>query len=255
MKKPIKATCTILSVILLMTSLSSCSILFGNNNTDGGIVGEDTQYTIITIKNETADYTYQVKVGERPNIELPRISNCICVGAFSDPNGGTQYFDEDGDATMVWQSNFPSVFYARYENIIGMIHISELDWEEDPHYISFYKTYTFTYDLPKKFIKALESNSSLNVEITMHYDIIGETREDNYITSYLSSTKDSEGLIEQDNYVSTYSTFTTHTVTATCKGKQLLKNNCIYFKIGSRLGYEEARAKNFHCTLTIMEVK
>ncbi len=242
------------SLFLLAATLlcfASCEALFTaekQNNT----TKKPAEYTTITVKGAETDYTYQVEIGERTHIELPIKQNFVCTGVYSAPEGGTKYFDEEGDATMVWQSNFPSVLYAQFKNVIGMTYSSSFSWEEDPHYISVYNSYYFTFTPSDEFLLAMKSNSSLDVKITITYEIIGTTRSGNDVVTYISSTKGKEGLIGSDTYAANYLSFTTRTLTETCKAKQLLKNEFAYFSISSKYGYKDVRVKNVACQFEIL---
>ncbi len=248
MKKTIKfITIICLFIIITMTSFG-CS-LFAMSDDNGEVPTEEN--ITITIINDTQEYTQQVVVGEIANVDLPIKAGYVCIGLFSDAVEGTKYFDGDGESITKWQKNFPTKLYAQFKYIIGLTYTSEIDYEEEPIYISFYKSHMFYYELSDEFKVAINSNTSLKVKITAHYDIIGESTS-NAIVTYISSTDDTEGLIESYSYNASFYRFQSQTLEATCVAKQLTKQNKIFFQIRTKYGYENYRIKNIYCTAEIL---
>ncbi len=246
-----KIISSILIVITITFTLSSCLPL-GNGNVNDSSTKRSGEYMMITVKGGDSDYTCQVEVGTKPKIELPVKNQYMCTGLYSEEKGGTKYFDEEGDSTMVWQSNFPTVFYAHFEKVVGQSYRTETDFEEDPRYISFYKVMKCTYTIPENFIKMMESNSSMKIKVTVCYEISGQTRSGNTVKTYISSTSNSDGSMVNDEYECSYSSFTRKTLIATCSAKQILNSGKMYFEISTRYGYEEARVKNVYMILEII---
>ncbi len=232
----------ILFLTILLPTITSCSDIFDSV--------KPPEYSLITIKSGDSEYSAQVEIGKSPHVDLPTKDKHICTGLYSLETGGTQYFDSNGDSTMIWQADFPTTLYARFESIVGQKFTSKILWDEDPNYIK-YSGNWFKFNLSNDFINILESNSSLQVKITVYYQLSGKS---NYeIEAFISSSQSREGTIRGEEFKFNTSNFTERTLTATCSAKQILNDNAVYFALKKTANelYKNERCKNVYCTVEI----
>ena len=170
MKKITKLVTFLLCLTTLAISLTGC---FGNDsgNDDGGNNPPPAPRTqTITVYNDEIPTTYTATYGEVVTIDVFSKQGYYFVGAYDAEEGGTKYFDGQGNSTMVWGAGKPDTYYVRYNSIYNLTYNST-QREEDPYkwngVAEKYVTFAFSNDLKR----AISANLDAKLNVTISIDI------------------------------------------------------------------------------------
>ncbi|MBE5730815.1 MAG: hypothetical protein E7350_02550 [Clostridiales bacterium] len=132
MKKLAKLGTLLFVMIAIITSLTACSIFSNqvNNNENNGDDKPAPQTQTITVYNSDTPKTYTVTLGEIAKIDIFTKPGFYFAGAYDSADGGTKYFDGDGNSTMVWGEGNPDTYYVRFESISTLMFTQTLRDEE-----------------------------------------------------------------------------------------------------------------------------
>ncbi len=160
MKKFIKlfATCALFVIVCL--TFTACGI-FGNGGGDF-----KNKSVTISVYNGSASSNYTLAVGKEAHIEPVLKSGYYLTGFFDSETGGTKYFDTSGDSTSVWQKDYPTTFYAQWDDVKNL---GTQAWDglyNNQYYLGMPKTLSFTAS-NTQFVNALQGNYDKTIEITL----------------------------------------------------------------------------------------
>lgn len=171
MKKTAKLATLFLCVIMIISSLTACSI-FSNQPDDsvsgGGGDNPTPKTQTISVYNGDIPTTYTVTLGEVAEIDVFTKPGYYFVGAYDSAEGGTKYFDGNGNSTMVWGAGNPDIYYVRFESISGLS-FSQTLRDEDPYKWAnggFWTAFT----LSNEMIQAINSNLGADLNVTISFD-------------------------------------------------------------------------------------
>lgn len=176
MKTITKLATLLLCIIMSITSLSACSI-FSNQSDDSGSGdgGDNPQPKTQTISVYNGDTltTYTVTIGEVAEIDIFTKPEHYFVGAYDSPEGGTKYFDGNGNSTMVWGVGNPDTYYVRFKSIYDLTYTAK-QREEDPYkwngVSEKYVTFTFSEELRNAVSANLDTNIVVDVSVDISCD-------------------------------------------------------------------------------------
>lgn len=177
MKKTAKLATLFLCVIMIISSLTACSIV--SNQPDGsgsGSGGDDPtpKTQTISVYNGDTPTTYTVTLGEVAEIDVFTKPGYYFVGAYDSAEGGTKYFDGNGNSTMVWGAGNPDIYYVRFESISGLS-FSQTLRDEDPYKWAnggFWTAFT----LSNEMIQAINGNLGADLNVTISFDAACEQK-------------------------------------------------------------------------------
>lgn len=193
MKKIIKSATLLLCAVMLLTSLSACSIFNDFSNNGGNSKDHsDTQTKAkteaqtetkteaqtesspktqtITVYNGDTAMTYKATFGKTAKIDVFRKSGYYFVGAYDSPNGGMKYFDCNGNSTVVWGVGNPDTYYVRYESIYNVNYV-EKQRSEDPYKWDGVSEKCVSFEFSDALNQAISANLDRNVIVTVSVDI------------------------------------------------------------------------------------
>lgn len=171
MKKTAKLATLFLCVIMIISSLTACSIFSNQPDSSGSGGGGDNptpKTQTISVYNGDIPTTYTVTLGEVAEIDVFTKPGYYFVGAYDSAEGGTKYFDGNGNSTMVWGAGNPDIYYVRFESISGLS-FSQTLRDEDPYKWAnggFWTAFT----LSNEMIQAINSNLGADLNVTISFD-------------------------------------------------------------------------------------
>ncbi len=243
----------IIAILLLATitlSVTGCDSAFFTGETPSEPNSPSkSQYFITVNYYDTVTRTYTVNSGNYLQAEKICPSGKIIIGLFD--ADGVQYADSTCTTSVV-SDTFPAQLYAKYLDVsTEKINFSgDILMDENPTTVSFYKTYTLTWDHKsnstseeKEFIEACECNPYADLTITLTFAAKGAPTSMNELIVKLNILDETVASITKSEPGNSY---TTYTLTATIKAKQL--TNADYkavAKATSKLGYDDYIVKNF----------
>lgn len=176
MKKMTKLATLFLCVIMIISSLTACSIFSNQPDSSGsGGGGDDPQPKTQTINifNGDTPTTYTVTLGEVAEIDVFTKPGYYFVGAYDSAEDGTKYFDGNGNSTMVWGAGNPDTYYVRFESIYNLTYTAK-QREEDPYkwngVSEKYVTFAFSDELKNAVSANLDANVVVNVSVDISCD-------------------------------------------------------------------------------------
>ncbi len=131
-----------------------------------------TKKITLTIHDSDEIYTVPAYVGKEVSVARQTITSKLgyyLKGYYDSKTGGQMYFDSDGRSVSVWSNNYPTTFYAQWENVDNFVLANNIAWNDTykffgERYLSFHCT-----DGIKK--SAIAGNRSRNVHITVRFKI------------------------------------------------------------------------------------
>lgn len=232
MKKIMKSVSVLLSIVIIIMSITSCSI-FSNQSDNDSKMNEKTEMpppqtqTITVYKGETPT-NYTVTLGEVAKIDVFMEPGFYFVGAYDSEEGGTKYFDANGNSTLVWGSGNPSTYYARFDNISNVTYTQTLR-DEDPYSWHSGLKY-FTFEFSESLKNAIKANLDEELLVSVSFSV---TRERNWDigNAYLTNLKTGgEKYVCFETVPLSSSSYKEFSKTFKVKAK-LVREGCMYFAI------------------------
>ncbi len=169
MKKIITSTMIIIIVICLCFTSTGCldflfsSLGLGNDNSESE--------NKIVLQIHINDSTISVDAYEDKSVHIDKIATkygYYITGYFDAPEGGTKYFDSDGNSLSVWSKSNPTEFYAQWANVDNYNIISKpVVWDN---------TYSFNseanlgyYTNIATHVSAIDGNLSRTLRLTLSF--------------------------------------------------------------------------------------
>ncbi len=169
-----KTLALLLSVILLVMSMTGCSILSNGQEGGGGGTFVPTKQ-IITVYKDDFPLTYTVTAGEVAQIDIPQKAGYYFVGAYDAAVGGTQYFNAGGQSSMVWAEGNPTVYYARFESVSN-INYALMQYEEDPYCVDWHEKY-LEFEFSNELKNAIAANLDKQLTVTVSLKVSCDDRD------------------------------------------------------------------------------
>lgn len=191
MKKFTTSIMIIIITLCLCFTSTGCLDFFsssglGNNNSE---LENNKMVLQIHINEETIS----VNAYEDEQVTIEKLAikqGYYLTGYFDAPNGGTKFFDSDGNSLSVWSKSNPTEFYAQWGDIDNFVLTQEHKWD-DQNYFSYYSYIYFNFcvtDGDK--VSAIAGNLSRKLHLTISFSF-KETNDPNAVRTL--SIKDNTG--------------------------------------------------------------
>ncbi len=154
-------------IVTICLTFTACG-LFG----DGGALSKNKTSTI-TVYNESSSSSYDLTIGKEAHIEPVFKSGYYLTGFFDKASGGTMYFDVSGDSTSVWQKDYPTTFYAQWDEIKNLETMKWDGYYDSDYYLGESKTFPFNVSKPLS-MNAVQGNYDKSIEIMFQIRISTE---------------------------------------------------------------------------------
>ena len=116
MKKLIRSIVLTLTLCLLFSFMTGCSLFADKNE-----VGEGFTQSTLTLYDGETSTQYVAKYGEKATITVSTKKGYYLEGYFDAQEGGTKYIDGEGKSLLDWDKSFPTTLYARWSDISTLI--------------------------------------------------------------------------------------------------------------------------------------
>lgn len=189
-------------LILILGSLlvlTSCSLFSGR---DSG--SNETKIVDITIINGESETVYSVTIGKQAKIETYYKPGCYLMGFFDKENDGIKYFDTDGYSISYWDKEFPTVFYAIWDDLANL----ELLYTNTDIVEFSYSSATYKMPIDSVFLNGIKGNLAADLSLAIGCKIKAGSWT-SYYTLAVKDQKDASGetfatttisSLDQNNY-------------------------------------------------------
>ena len=195
---------TLILGVLLLPFLSSCGFFnrhyesTSEESEPGVPIDVTINYGDGEVSTQSVTTNDYAKINEKLKVGFG------CLGFFDKEEGGVKYFDGSGLSVNVWQSDFPTVFYARYQAIELFKYSYTLNETHSfGHYISFG---TKLNELLKtaEYKNALKANADKQIIFTFSFYGSESLNGNDWAVYFKTSNKYSEGNMTVSQIISTY---------------------------------------------------
>lgn len=167
MKKIITSTMIIIIVICLCFTSTGCmDFLFSAL----GLGSDESENNKIVLQIHVNEETLSVNAYEDEQVTIEKLAikqGYYLTGYFDAPEGGTKYFDSNGNSLSVWSKNNPTEFYAQWANVDNYMIKDSVTWDN---------TYSFSsskllgfYTINSATISAIDGNLSRTIRFTLSF--------------------------------------------------------------------------------------
>ncbi len=168
MKKIITSTMIIIIVICLCFTSTGCmDFLFSAL----GLGSDESENNKIVLQIHVNEETLSVNAYEDEQVTIEKLAikqGYYLTGYFDAPEGGTKYFDSNGNSLSVWSKNNPTEFYAQWGDIDNYVLFENLVWSKN--YYNFYSNTYFTILLNDgDEISAIAGNLSRKIHLSINF--------------------------------------------------------------------------------------
>ncbi len=170
MKKIITSTMIIIIVICLCFTSTGCmDFLFSALGL--GSDDSESENNKIVLQIHVNEETLSVNAYEDEQVTIEKLAikqGYYLTGYFDAPEGGTKYFDSNGNSLSVWSKSNPIEFYAQWGGIDNYVLCENLVWSKN--YYKFYSNTYFTIILNDgDEISAIAGNLSRKIHLSINF--------------------------------------------------------------------------------------
>lgn len=165
MKKLIRSIVLTLTLCLLFSFITGCSLFADKNE-----VGEGFTQSTLTLYDGDNSTQYVAKYGEKTTITVSTKKGYYLEGYFDAQEGGTKYIDGEGKSLLNWEKSFPTTLYARWSDISTLIQQISV-FGNEPEDGGFGGQRTATVELSDELKSALKSNFDEKIKIEYTIDL------------------------------------------------------------------------------------
>ena len=160
MKKLIKSIVLTLTVCILFSFLTGCSLFADKNEVGEGF----TQSTVILYDGESSTQ-YVAKYGEIATVSVGSKKGYYFDGYFDAEEGGTKYIDGAGKSLIAWEKSFPTSLYARWIEVSSLVQEANV-FDNEPTHGGASGQRTATVKLSSELKSAVKSNFDGKIKIS-----------------------------------------------------------------------------------------
>ena len=248
-----KKILVIILIAILALGLTGCSWL--GTADDDSIFSKDKNTVTVNFHNGATVKSEKLKLGEEYKADIPIKNGYYLTGYYSEPEGGTQYFDELGRSISVWSEDYPTDVYAQWASVSGMkiynVYTPDKTYEGGPGMDS---SIGIKMTMSELSTILVSGNLDHEVVVKISYRIWEEYTKFYAITKHTVKIKDGSGSSADVLFSTSYDFdcsggYQQRTLTFKCEARRF-SSGYLYFYVANNSGYtfDEMAIKDFSLT-------
>ncbi len=237
---------------MLVSVFSACSLFVRDNKQEGqpSTIEPEIKTKTITVYNGSTQIIYTAKYGDIVEIDVVHKKGYYFLGAWDEKEGGIQYFDFNGNSTMVWGAGMPNTFYIRYDEISNVSYGPVIKFDEEPQSTSGSSGINIQFDLNDETKNAIEANLDAKLKIDVSLAVTCDVNWEFYEVSVQNLTSGGEKSVLGQKIKLTSGTYKELSYSIEMDSK-LFKKGQIYVYIKAKDGANVTARRYYYKNVTL----